>query len=76
MSFSDTARDAEQIQLEILRRMSEGQRLRIALEMSQATRNMVLSRIRGENPGWTDWEVKRELLRLTCAPDSLPAGLP
>lgn len=76
MSFSDTSHDAEQVQLEILRRMSEGQRLRIALEMSQAARDMVLARIRAENPGWTDWEVKRELLRMTCAPHSLPAGLP
>jgi hypothetical protein len=76
MSFSDTSLDAEQVQLEVLRRMSEGQRLRIALEMSQASRDMVLSRIRAENPGWTDWEVKRELLRMTCDPNSLPAGLP
>ena len=52
MSISDTTKDAEQVQMEILRRMSEGQRLRMALEMSQATRDMVLSRIRAENPGW------------------------
>ncbi|HEU4557135.1 MAG TPA: hypothetical protein VFS20_04770 [Longimicrobium sp.] len=76
MSFSDTSHDAEQVQLEILRRMTEGQRLRIALEMSQAARDMVLSRIRAENPGWTDWEVKRELLRRTFHPHPLPKGLP
>lgn len=76
MSFGDTSREAERIQLEILGRMSEGQRLRLALEMSQATRETVLSRIRAENPGWTDWEVKRELLRITFHPHPLPAGLP
>ena len=76
MSIRDTSPDAERIQLEILGRMSEGQRLRLALEMSQATREMVLSRIRSEHPDWTDWEVKRELLRITFHPHPLPAGLP
>jgi hypothetical protein len=76
MSLSDTTPDAERVQLEVLRRMTEEQRLRIALEMSHATRETVLGRIRAENPGWTDWQVKRELLRLTFLPDPLPAGLP
>lgn len=76
MSHSDTTRDAERIQLEILRRMSGEQRLRIALEMSDATRKMALLRIRQQNPGWSDWQVKRELLRLTFLPQPLPAGLP
>jgi hypothetical protein len=44
--------------------------------MSQAARDTALSRIRAEHPDWTDWEVKRELLRLTFHPHPLPAGLP
>ena len=75
MSPRDTAPDAEQQQFDILGRMSEGQRLRMALQMSQAARDMALKRIRTENPGWTDWEVKRELLRLTSS-QPLPPGLP
>jgi hypothetical protein len=43
--------------------------------MSQAMHDMLLTRIRAENPGWTDWEVKRELLRLAFHPHPLPAGL-
>jgi Rv0078B-related antitoxin len=74
MSFGDTSREAERIQLEILGRMSEGQRLRLALEMSQATRETVLSRIRVENPDWTDWEVKRELLRIHLSPSPSSRG--
>jgi Rv0078B-related antitoxin len=76
MSLRDTTPEAERVQIEILRRKSEGERLGMALEMSQAGRDMVLSRIRAENPGWTDWEVKRELLRLTLHPHPLPAWLP
>lgn len=75
MSLRDTTPDAEQRQLEILGRMSEGQRLRMALQMSQAARDMALKRIQAENPSWTDWEVKRELLRLTSR-QPLPPGLP
>lgn len=76
MGISDTTPDAERVQIEILRRKSEGERLRMALEMSEAGRKMVLARIRAENPGWTDWEVKREFLRLVSHPHPLPAWLP
>ena len=76
MGISDTTPEAERVQIEILRRMSEGERLRMALEMSQAARDTILSRIRAENPGWTDWEAKRELLRITFLPHPLPEGLP
>ncbi|MDB4950106.1 MAG: hypothetical protein JWM27_2755 [Gemmatimonadetes bacterium] len=76
MSISDTSRDADRVQVEIVRRMSPQQRLDAAMAMSQATREMMLSRIRSEHPEWTDWQVKRELLRLTFLPHPLPSGLP
>jgi hypothetical protein len=76
MSISDTSPDAARVQVEILRRMTPAQRLDIAMEMSDATREGALSRIRSEHPDWTDWQVKRELLRLTFLPKPLPAGLP
>ena len=75
MSHSDTHPDAERVQID-LRRKSEGERLRMALEMSEAGRKAVLTRIGAENRGWTDWEVKREFLRLVFHPHPLPAWLP
>jgi hypothetical protein len=56
--------------------MTGEQRVRMAMDLSHATREMALSRIRMEHPDWSDWQVKRELLRLTFLPDPLPAGLP
>ena len=49
---------------------------KLALEMSDFARELSLSRIRAEHPEWSDWEVKRELLRLDFLPDALPPGLP
>jgi hypothetical protein len=74
--LSDTSPDALEMQAAIFRRMTVEQRLRLAMEMSQATREMALSRIRSDHPDWTDWQVKREFLRLTFLPAPLPEGLP
>lgn len=76
MGISDTSPEAAEIQLEIFRRMTGEERLRRALELSDFAREVSLSRIRSEHPDWSDWEVKRELLRITFLPNPLPAGLP
>jgi len=76
MKISDTSPEAAEIQLAIFRRMTGEQRLRLALEMSDFARGLSLSRIRSEHPHWSDWEVKRELLRLEFLPEPLPRELP
>lgn len=76
MGISDTSAEAAEIQLEIFRRMTGEERLRRALELSDFFREVSLSRIRAEHPDWSEWEVKRELLRITFLPMPLPAGLP
>jgi len=76
MSLSDTSAEAAAIQTEIYRRMSGEQRLKVAFELSDFLRRMAMSRIRSEHPEWSDWQVKRELLRITFLPAPLPAGLP
>jgi len=75
MTARDTPPEAEAIQLEVFRRMTGEQRLQMALEMSEALREISLSRIRSEHPEWPEWEVKRELLRLGFLPDPLPSGI-
>ncbi len=76
MPIRDTSQEAERVQLEVFRRMTGEQRLKLALQMSDFARELSLSRIRAEHPQWSDWEVKRELLRLDFLPDALPPGLP
>ena len=76
MPSRDTSKDAEEVQLGIFRKMTGEQRLKLALEMSDFARDLSLSRIRAEHPEWSDWEVKRELLRLDFLPRPLPSGLP
>lgn len=76
MSPSDTSAEAAAIQTEIYRQMSGEQRLKVAFELSDFLRRMSMSRIRSEHPEWSDWQVKRELLRITFLPAPLPAGLP
>lgn len=76
MPSRDTSRDAEEVQLGVFRGMTGEQRLKLALEMSDFARELSLSRLRAEHPEWSDWEVKRELLRLDFLPGSLPSGLP
>ena len=76
MPSRDTSPEAEEVQLAIFRKMTGEQRLKLALEMSDFARELSLSRIRAEHPEWSDWQVKRELLRLDFLPDALPPGLP
>jgi hypothetical protein len=76
MSISDTSPEATEVQLNVFRAMTGEQRLKLALEMSDFARELSLSRIRSEHPEWSEWEVKRELLRLDFLPDPLPPGLP
>jgi Rv0078B-related antitoxin len=61
--MSDTTPAVQAIQDEIHRRMTGEERLKLAFEMSEMARNLALSRLRKEHPDWTEWELKRELLR-------------
>jgi hypothetical protein len=56
--------------------MTGEQRMKIAFKLTDFMRRASLSRIRAEHPEWTDWQVKRELLRIAFLPAPLPPGLP
>jgi hypothetical protein len=71
----DTSPEVAQLQAEILRAMSPGRRLEIALEMSDLTRELCSARLRRDNPTWSQTDVARELLRIALAPAPLPAEL-
>ena len=74
MSFSDTRPEAEEVQLEIYRKMSGAERLRLAFEISELTRALARAGIRADHPDWDEKQVDRELLRLAFFPEPLPAG--
>jgi hypothetical protein len=70
--MDDTSPEAAALQVEIYRRMSGEQRLKLAFEMSDLARELTLSRLRSEHPDWSDWELKRELLRYAFGSEPLP----
>jgi len=73
---SDTRPDVETMRLEALRRMTGEQRIAITFQLTNLMRRAAVGRIRAENPGWSDAQVKRELLRIAFLPAPLPDGLP
>jgi hypothetical protein len=72
---SDTSPEAAAIQASILRSMTGEQRLMLAVDMSLAARELALTRLRLQHPDWSEWELKRELLRYAFGSDPLPPPL-
>jgi transcriptional regulator of nitric oxide reductase len=73
--ITDTSSSALAIQLQVQRSMSGEQRLLLAFEMSMFARELARERIRRENPGWTETQVARELIRLAFLPAAMPEWL-
>jgi hypothetical protein len=64
MTLSDTSADAATLQLDIFRRMTTAERLRMALEMSESMRGVALAGLRSRHPEMGAEELSRELLRI------------
>lgn len=73
--MSDTSRAAAALQASIHRRLTGSQRLRVALDMSLAARELSLTRLRRQHPDWSELDLKRELLRYAFLPAALPRSL-
>jgi hypothetical protein len=73
--MSDTSPSAQAIQDEIHRRMSGEELFKLAMEMSSIVRELALARLRKEHPDWTEWELKRELLRYAFGSEPWPPPL-
>jgi len=71
----DTSINAAEIQLDVQRRLTGEQRLRVAFEMSMLARDLLLARLKQQFPEWSEDELKREVLRCTLAPDPVPPPL-
>ena len=63
---------ADRIQLEYYRRLTGGQRLLLAYELSMTVRAFAAARLKREHPDWTERDIMRELIRIACLPE--PGG--
>lgn len=75
MPKTDTSPAADEVQLGALRRLLPERRLELAVDMSLTARALLGARLRTEHPGWSEVEVRRQLLRLTLAGSSLPPNV-
>jgi hypothetical protein len=75
MRHSDTSPEAEAVQIAILRRMSPGRKLELAMQVSHAARELAFAGIRRSYPEWCEAEVRREFLRRQFPPDQIPPPL-
>jgi hypothetical protein len=64
MRAHDTTARAEEIQMELYRRVGPSRRAQIAVELSEAVRNTTLAGIRRRHPDYSEREVAFAFLRL------------
>jgi len=63
------APEARDKYLEIIRSIPPGKKLRIAIEHNEAVRALLRAGIRSRNPGISEEEVRREVIRRTLPPE-------
>jgi hypothetical protein len=76
VAISDTTPAAQAVWLETQSKLTPGQLMIQALEMSAFAREMCKAGIRRNHPDWTEKQVLRELLRFAFLPKPLPPSLP
>ncbi len=69
-------READEMQIRILRGLTPSRRLATALEMTDLARAFARAGIRMRHPDWSEAQVSRELLRIAFLPEPLPDWLP
>jgi len=58
----DTSNDAQQVQFELLRRLSPAQKLALAFELTDTMRNLILADLHHRFPEAGDAEIKRRFI--------------
>ena len=61
----DTSERAAEIQIEIIRRKTGAERLRMALDLSNLTWRLAFARIRRKHPDYSEREIVREIRGIT-----------
>jgi len=66
----DTTVDAEQAQLEVLRKMSPSERLRRACSLTESVRRLLAQGVRTRHPDYSEEQIRLAVIRLIL-PDHL-----
>jgi hypothetical protein len=72
----DTARDAEERQIEILRRMGPEGRLHAAIELTRISRKLLLEGVHRRHPDYNERQIRLETIRLTLPEELFSAAYP
>ena len=76
MAFSDTSREARQIQIEIFRRLGPEGRLDKALELAELSRQLLTEGVRLRHPEYSADEVRLAVIRLQLPEELFRAAYP
>ena len=71
-----TARDAEEKQIEILRRMGPEGRLRAAIELTRISRKLLSEGVCKRHPEYTERQIRLDSIRLTLPEELFRAAYP
>lgn len=72
----DTSPEAEQIQLEIFRRMGPEKRLEAGIALSQTCRKLLPAGVRRRHPEYGEEEIRLAVIRLTLPEELFLAAYP
>ena len=72
----DTASDAENKQIEILRRMGPEARLLAAIELSRISRKLLAEGVQRRHPDYDERQIRLETIRLTLPKELFLAAYP
>ena len=72
----DTSEDAARVQLEVYRRMDASDRLRVGLELTRISRDLLAEGIRTRHPAYSDDEVQWALIRAWIGPETFQRAYP
>ncbi len=72
----DTSDEAARVQLEVYRRMAPSDRLRVGLELTRMSRELIAQGIRTRHPEYSDEEVRWALIRAWIGRDMFQRAYP
>lgn len=73
---ADTSPDAARVQLEVYRRMEPSERLRVGLELTRMSRDLLAQGIRARHPEYSDDDLRWAFLRAWLGPEDFAQAYP
>ena len=72
----DTSEQAASVQIEVYRRMGPAARLRVALELTEMSRRLLMDGIRKRHPQYDDEQVRLAATRVWLGPENYRRAYP